>query len=97
MTLPAPTKSSTTSFPWIQPPLTIWSRSSSAWSTTIHSWNCKKTFARNAVVGLARLGGYSVGIIAQQPNQLAGVIDIDAADKKSAVSCACATVSTCPW
>ena len=41
----------------------------------------QKTFARNAVVGLARLGGYSVGIIAQQPNQLAGVIDIDAADK----------------
>lgn len=38
-------------------------------------------WARNAIVGLARLGGYSVGIIAQEPSVMAGVIDIDASDK----------------
>lgn len=38
-------------------------------------------FARNAVVGLARMDGYPVGIVAQEPSVMAGVIDIDAADK----------------
>ncbi len=38
-------------------------------------------WARNAIVGLARLGGHSVGIVAQEPAQMAGVIDIDASDK----------------
>jgi acetyl-CoA carboxylase carboxyltransferase component len=39
------------------------------------------TFARNAIVGLARIGGHSVGIISQEPDVMAGVIDIDASDK----------------
>lgn len=39
------------------------------------------TWAGNAIVGLARLGGHSVGIVAQEPNVMAGVIDIDASDK----------------
>lgn len=39
------------------------------------------TFAANAVIGLARLGGMPVGILAQEPSDKAGVIDIDAADK----------------
>ena len=38
-------------------------------------------FARNVVVGFARLGGQSVGIVANQPAFLAGVLDIDASDK----------------
>jgi propionyl-CoA carboxylase beta chain len=38
-------------------------------------------FARNAVVGLSRLGGQSVGVVAQEPSVMAGVIEIDAADK----------------
>ena len=38
-------------------------------------------WARNAIIGLARLGGHSVGLIAQEPSVMAGVIDIDAADK----------------
>lgn len=38
-------------------------------------------WAQNAIVGLARIGGHSVGIIAQEPSIMAGVIDIDAADK----------------
>ncbi len=38
-------------------------------------------FAQNIVVGFARLGGFSVGIVAQQPQVLAGVLDIDASRK----------------
>lgn len=38
-------------------------------------------FAKNVVVGFARLGGQSVGIVANQPAFLAGVLDIDASDK----------------
>jgi propionyl-CoA carboxylase beta chain len=38
-------------------------------------------FAPNIVVGFARLGGYSVGIVANQPAFLAGVLDIDASVK----------------
>jgi propionyl-CoA carboxylase beta chain len=38
-------------------------------------------FAQNIVIGFARLGGYSVGIVANQPAFLAGVLDIDASVK----------------
>jgi acetyl-CoA carboxylase carboxyltransferase component len=38
-------------------------------------------FAQNIVIGLARMNGASVGIVAQQPAVLAGVLDIDSADK----------------
>ncbi|HET9878307.1 MAG TPA: acyl-CoA carboxylase subunit beta [Candidatus Limnocylindria bacterium] len=38
-------------------------------------------FARNIICGFARIEGRSVGIVAQQPEVLAGVLDIDAADK----------------
>ena len=38
-------------------------------------------WAQNVIVGLARLGGHSVGLVAQEPSVMAGVIDIDAADK----------------
>ena len=38
-------------------------------------------FAQNIVIGFARIGGRSVGIVANQPNILAGVLDIDASDK----------------
>jgi acetyl-CoA carboxylase carboxyltransferase component len=38
-------------------------------------------FAQNAIIGLARLHGHVVGVVAQQPMILAGVIDIDASDK----------------
>jgi propionyl-CoA carboxylase beta chain len=39
------------------------------------------SWARNAIVGLARLGGHSVGLVAQEPSVMAGVLDIDASDK----------------
>ena len=38
-------------------------------------------FAPNIVVGLGRMDGGTVGIVANQPNYLAGVLDIDASDK----------------
>lgn len=38
-------------------------------------------YARNIVVGFARLGGHSIGIIANQPSHLAGVLDIDSSEK----------------
>jgi propionyl-CoA carboxylase beta subunit len=38
-------------------------------------------FAQNIIVGFARLGGRSVGIVAQQPTVLAGVLDINASVK----------------
>lgn len=38
-------------------------------------------FAKNVVTGFARLGGEPVGIVANQPAFLAGVLDIDASDK----------------
>ena len=38
-------------------------------------------FAANIVIGFARLGGRSVGIVANQPAFLAGVLDIDASVK----------------
>jgi len=38
-------------------------------------------YAQNVIVGFARLNGRVVGIIADQPNILAGCLDIDASDK----------------
>ncbi len=40
-----------------------------------------ENFAQNAITGFARLHGQVVGVVAQQPIILAGVIDIDASDK----------------
>jgi acetyl-CoA carboxylase carboxyltransferase component len=40
-----------------------------------------ENYAQNIVVGFAHLGGHSVGIVANQPAVLAGVLDIDASEK----------------
>ena len=40
-----------------------------------------KNYAENIVVGFARLGGRSIGIVGNQPAALAGVLDIDASVK----------------
>jgi len=40
-----------------------------------------KNYARNIVVGFARIAGMSVGIVANQPSVLAGSLDIDSSDK----------------
>lgn len=44
-------------------------------------------FAKNMVVGFARLGGSTVGVVANNPAVLAGCIDIDAAIKASRALC----------
>lgn len=41
----------------------------------------KEKFASNIITMLARVGGYPVGIIANQSSRMAGCIDINAADK----------------
>jgi propionyl-CoA carboxylase beta chain len=40
-----------------------------------------KDWAKNIVCGFGRIGGQSIGIVANQPQTLAGVLDIDAARK----------------
>ena len=40
-------------------------------------------FARNILIGFARLGGRTIGIVANQPMVLAGVLDIDASWKSA--------------
>ncbi len=40
-------------------------------------------YAQNIVVGFGRINGRTVGIIANQPNVIAGVLDINASDKAS--------------
>ncbi len=40
-----------------------------------------KNFARNIIVGFAHLGGQSVGIVANQPAEMSGVLDINASRK----------------
>src|SRR2546422_3834786 len=46
-----------------------------------HFFEVHEHFARNIVCGFARLGGRSVGVVANQPAVLAGVLDIDASRK----------------
>jgi len=44
-------------------------------------YEIQEAYAQNIVVGFARLGGHSVGIVANQPAYLAGVLDIDSSEK----------------
>ncbi len=44
-------------------------------------FDVKPEFAPHIVTGFARLGGRSVGVVANNPNHLAGVLDIDASVK----------------
>jgi acetyl-CoA carboxylase carboxyltransferase component len=41
----------------------------------------QEKFAANIVIGYARLNGETVGYVANQPNVLAGVLDVDSSDK----------------
>ena len=40
-----------------------------------------KNYAENIIVGFSRIGGRSVGVVANQPKSLAGVLDVDASKK----------------
>jgi acetyl-CoA carboxylase carboxyltransferase component len=44
-------------------------------------YEIQEHYAQNIVIGLARLGGFPVGIVANQPTVLAGVLDINASEK----------------
>ena len=46
-----------------------------------HFVEVQEHFARNMVIGLARIGGQSIGIVANQPLVLAGCLDINASVK----------------
>ncbi len=46
-----------------------------------HFLEVQPHYAQNIIVGFARIGGRSVGIVANQPAVLAGVLDIDASAK----------------
>jgi len=41
----------------------------------------QELFAANIVIGFARMKGETVGFVANQPNVLAGVLDVDSSDK----------------
>jgi methylmalonyl-CoA decarboxylase subunit alpha len=43
----------------------------------------KPTYARNIITGFARMGGDSIGIVANQPMCLGGALDINASDKEA--------------
>ncbi len=43
----------------------------------------QKDFAKNLIIGFARMNGLTVGIVANQPYHLAGCLDIDSGDKAS--------------
>jgi propionyl-CoA carboxylase beta chain len=40
-----------------------------------------ENFARNILVGFGRIEGHAVGVVGNQPNQMAGVLDIEASEK----------------
>ncbi len=44
-------------------------------------YEIQEHYAQNIVVGFARIGGFSIGIVANQPMVLAGVLDINASEK----------------
>ncbi len=46
-----------------------------------HFFEVQPDFAKNIIVGFARLGGQSVGIVANNPRFMAGTLNIDASDK----------------
>jgi propionyl-CoA carboxylase beta chain len=40
-----------------------------------------ENFAKNILVGFGRIEGHAVGVVGNQPNQMAGVLDIEASEK----------------
>jgi methylmalonyl-CoA decarboxylase subunit alpha len=52
-------------------------------------FECKRLFARELITGLGRLGGRTVGIVANQPKWKGGVLFVDSADKAARFICLC--------
>ncbi|MEW6718246.1 MAG: acyl-CoA carboxylase subunit beta [Chloroflexota bacterium] len=44
-------------------------------------YEIQEDYAQNIVIGFARLGGHSIGVVANQPAVLAGVLDINSSEK----------------
>ena len=53
------------------------------WWISAIFWKCNPATRPNIVIGFARIAGRTVGIIANQPNAQAGVLDINASNKAS--------------
>ncbi len=64
-----------------------------------HLFEVQAAFAPNIIVGFSRLGGRPVGIVANQPAVLAGVLDIDASVKAARFVrfCDCFNVPLVVW
>ncbi|HEY3237853.1 MAG TPA: acyl-CoA carboxylase subunit beta, partial [Polyangiaceae bacterium] len=64
-----------------------------------HLLEVQQHYAKNMVVGFARIGGRSVGVVANQPAFLAGVLDIDASLKAARFVrfCDCFNVPVVTW
>ena len=56
-------------------------RRSAAWSTAAACSSTARSWARNIVCGFARMDGRPVGVIANQPRYLGGVLDAESASK----------------
>jgi hypothetical protein len=54
-------------------------------------------FAKNIICGFGRLDGQPVGVVANQPQVLAGVLDIDSSAARPPASSASATPSASRW
>ncbi|WP_419404321.1 carboxyl transferase domain-containing protein, partial [Micrococcus sp. F3Y] len=48
-----------------------------------HLLQLQELYAPNVITGLARLDGMSVGVVANQPMQFAGTLDIAASQKRT--------------
>ncbi len=59
----------------------------------------QEAFAQNMVIGFGRIGGSTVGIVANQPNVLAGCLDIDASLKAARFVrfCDCFNIPLITW
>ena len=64
-----------------------------------HLFEVQAAFAPNIIVGFSRIGGRPVGIVANQPAALAGVLDIDASVKAARFVrfCDCFNVPLVVW
>ncbi len=64
-----------------------------------HFFEIMEQYARNMLIGFARIGGRSVGIVANQPSVLAGVLDIAASIKAARFVrfCDCFNIPIVTW
>ena len=77
----ARTRSSTRSSPTTRRSPTTCATSSRGSSTTASSSRSSEHFAQNIICGFSRLDGHPIGVVGNQPNHLAGVLDINSSEK----------------